>query len=125
MGSCLSSSSANGGVAVQTQPQSKKSKPKSFQGKGNRLGSANEAPTEQSIGRRSEKTNIKNDDVPAKRVDTNLSDSEREKQRDARLAAAENRLKKQSGGSTKPKKKNTGSLPLKGPNTEPLMRWTS
>lgn len=49
-----------------------------------------------------------------------MSDSDRERQREARLAAAEQRLKKQGG---LPKKEKKSTAPLTGPNSEPLMRW--
>ena len=51
----------------------------------------------------------------------NLTDSDRDRIRADRAAAAEARLKKQNLGVKKPKKKDIP--PLRGPNTEPAMRW--
>jgi len=62
------------------------------------------------------------DDVPTPIYDQNLTEEERAKIRADRAAAAEARLQK-SGD--KKKKKATNSAPLTGPNTQPLMRWTS
>jgi hypothetical protein len=63
----------------------------------------------------------RDDETPKPVVDENLTDEERAKIRADRAKAAEARLKKTTG---KPKKKkNTDAAPLKGPNTEPLMRW--
>lgn len=88
---------------------------------GNRLGSANDpSPYYTAANSGAKKSKV---DLPAKRVDPSLSESERDRQREARLAAAEKR-QKASGVSTKKKKQNQ-SQPLRGPNTEPLMRWTA
>jgi hypothetical protein len=61
------------------------------------------------------------DDTPEPVYDKNMTDEERAKIRADRAAAAEARLKLKAA---KPKKKKN-SAPLTGPNTEPLMRWTS
>jgi hypothetical protein len=68
--------------------------------------------------------NIKNTDecLPAPIVDPTLTDEERERQRQTRLAAAAARQKKQGGP---PKKEKKSTAPLTGPNSEPLMRWTA
>ena len=63
------------------------------------------------------------DDIPDPVYDFNLSDEQRAKLRADRAAAAEARLKKQTGG--KKPKKTEAPAPLKGPNSEPLMRWTA
>jgi len=62
------------------------------------------------------------DDVPDPVYNPNLDDAERAKIRADRAAAAEARLKKNSGGK-KPKK--TTAPPLTGPNSKPLMQWTA
>ena len=168
MGSCMSSSSGDGGVSA--QPKSK-SKTKAFQGtvsilfvlvwfldraeplffhqyicdwiqkaesqtaahnflivwfhvsnpQGNRLGSANEPPPTSSAVSGNSKPDT---DLPAKRVDPSLTQSDRDRQREARLAAAEKR-QKASGVSTKKKKPTNPSQPLRGPNSEYHMRWTA
>ena len=67
-----------------------------------------------------------NDDdanLPPPQHDPNLSDSMREQQRRDRLAAAEARMKKHQTGKTK--SKNASGAPLRGPNSEPLMRWNA
>ena len=88
---------------------------------GNRLGSAND-PKPQSAAANTGSPNH-DVDLPAKRVDPSLTNSVRDRQREARLAAAEKR-QKASGVSTK-KKKTTQNQPLRGPNTEPLLRWNA
>lgn len=117
----MSSKSGDGGVAVQR----KNSKTKAFEGAGHRLGSTNEPPPHTG-GVAGRNTKHENDNLPAKRVDPSLSDSERAKQREARLAAAKKR-EKASGGTAKKKKKATGNNPqaLRGPNTKPLLRWNA
>jgi len=119
----MSSNSGDGGVATQAQTQQRKpkSKTKAFQGTGNRLGSANDPPPHSATASAGSPNH--DVDLPAKRVDPSLTTSERERQRVARLAAAEKR-QKASGVSTK-KKKTTQNQPLRGPNTEPLMRWNA
>ena len=88
---------------------------------GHRLGAANEetplaAPSGQGVDRGDENT-------PKPRVDPKVTDSERDNQRAERVAAAEARLKKQ-GGPPKKKKENKDA-PLTGPNSKPLMTWTT
>ena len=79
------------------------------------------------VFRKTKKNNNNGDnEIPTPRVDPALSDPERFQQRDARLAAAEQRMKQNNPTSTKKKKKtNNTAAPLKGPNSKPLMRWTS
>lgn len=70
----------------------------------------------------------KGEALPAPIVDTNLTEEERLRIRAERAAAAEARLKK-IGNDKKNKstagKRNNNSSPLRGPNSEPLMRWTA
>jgi hypothetical protein len=83
------------------------------------LGTANDAGQQQEPA--SSKM-ARGGDIPPEPVfDPNLTDEQRENQRTDRLAAVEARLKKQGGQA--PKKKKTTNTELKGPNTEPLMRW--
>lgn len=83
----------------------------------------------QRLGTTSEQSNLvppsraaiqRDENIPEPILDPNLTDEQREEARKARLAAVEARLKKQGGP---PKKKPTNNAPLKGPNSEPLMRW--
>jgi hypothetical protein len=69
------------------------------------------------MGRRGE------EDIPKPIRNPNLTDAEREQQRLDRLAAVEARLKKQGATTQAKKKKPDASEPLRGPNTEPLMKW--
>ena len=96
----------------------KKSK---FEGPGHRLGSAGEEGLPLStLSTRNPKE--ENDHEP--RVDSKLTNDERETQRAQRLAAAEKRLKA-SQGKTSNKKKSTDTKPLRGPNSQNTMRWTA
>jgi len=95
---------------------------------GNRLGSAYEhdQQKQQKQQQSTSKISNNNDDpanLPAPRKDPSLSEAERSQQRDARLAAIEKRMP----GATAAKKKKkppSNSEPLRGPNSQPLMRWT-
>jgi hypothetical protein len=64
--------------------------------------------------------------IPEPAMDPNLNDDERAKIRADRAAAAEARLKKLGGGGKKKKSTaNANNQPLKGPNSENLMRWNA
>ena len=67
---------------------------------------------------------MERDETPAPTFDENLTPKERAKIRADRAAAAEARIKAQ-GGNPKPKKKDTSSQPLRGPNTQNTMTWTA
>ena len=102
-------------------------KTKSFQGEGRRLGTVNEAafgsgaaPTTMPIQRGGQ-----DDSLPQPSVDPNLDEAQRKKIRADRAVAAEARLKKQKIPGQKKTKKKAAGEPLRGPNSEPLMRWTS
>mmetsp|Transcript_2950 Transcript_2950/g.3958 ORF Transcript_2950/g.3958 Transcript_2950/m.3958 type:complete len:124 (-) Transcript_2950:1127-1498(-) len=123
MGNCCPSSSSDeqqvltrGGQRVQA-----------FRGEGHRLGTVDEthfqsSPTTANNIDREDKPNIT---APAPVVvDSNMTEEERAKVRADRAAAAEARLKKQ-GGVVKQKKKPSNNEPLRGPNSQPTMRWTS
>ena len=105
---------------------------------GNRLGSAyeeeghvnNNSNNENSKNVQKKNSNKDNDDIPRPRVDPTLTDSDRIRQRDERLAAVEQRMEQnnnnpQSNKQKKKKKKQDTGAPLKGPNSEPLMRWNA
>ena len=86
---------------------------------GHRLGTAAER-----VDAKPDKEQMNRDDAtntPAPVVDDNLTEEERAKIRADRAKAAEARLKQVTG--KKKKKKTTDAAPLRGPNTEPLMRW--
>jgi hypothetical protein len=85
--------------------------------KGHRLGTATESSKPSS-----EAANTLQDDTPEPIYDPSLTDEQREKIRADRAAAAEARLKK---AAAKPVKKSKDSSPLRGPNSQPLMRWTA
>ena len=93
--------------------------------KGHRLGTANE------IENRTYNNNNINDydnnkhDIPKPIIDENLTDTDREKIRADRAAAAEARLKKQ-GLPIKPKKTPPvdPNAPLRGPNSKSTMTWS-
>mmetsp|Transcript_6201 Transcript_6201/g.13368 ORF Transcript_6201/g.13368 Transcript_6201/m.13368 type:complete len:132 (-) Transcript_6201:625-1020(-) len=131
MGGCLgclnpNSRAVQSGAAMQSSSQ--RGQQNSFQGKGNRLGSAYEhdQQKQQKQQQSTSKISNNNDDpanLPAPRKDPSLSEAERSQQRDARLAAIEKRMP----GATAAKKKKkppSNSEPLRGPNSQPLMRWT-
>mmetsp|Transcript_324 Transcript_324/g.506 ORF Transcript_324/g.506 Transcript_324/m.506 type:complete len:119 (-) Transcript_324:231-587(-) len=105
-----------------TPPSSRGQSQRVFSGQGHRLGSANDGgsygapPPNMQIGGRK-------DDVPDPIVDPNLDDDIRDLRRAEAARAAEERAKKLGG--TKPKKKPKNQEPLRGPNSEPLMRWTA
>lgn len=58
-------------------------------------------------------------------VDPSLTDADREKIRADRAAAAEARMKKQGLNPKQKKKPSNSGEPLRGPNSEPLMRWNA
>jgi len=95
-----------------------------FAGEGRRLGTAQERQTA-AVDTQINTEEIPNT-IPPVQYDPNLTEDDRERIRAERAAAAEARLKKQTGGVTaKQKKSTTETQPLKGPNSEPLMRWTA
>ena len=89
---------------------------------GNRLGSANDPPPQLSAAAARSGSSRDKVNLPEKRIDPSVTESDRARQREAVLAAAEKR-QKAGGVSTKKKKKPKNTQPLRGPNTEPLMRW--
>lgn len=112
MGNCCCASTSN-------RQSSSGGGSKSFQGQGHRLGSAAEtsavyaAPSSQRIEEK--------DTLPEPLVDPKLDPEIRRLRRTEAARAAEERANKNGGG--KPVKKKTNQEPLRGPNSEPLMRW--
>ena len=92
--------------------------PRAFSGTGHKLGSSSE-----NLSASSGRSNFAAT-TPAEKivVNPNISDEERDRARLERLAAAEERIKAK-GGDPNPKKKKEVAKGLKGPNSEPLMRW--
>jgi hypothetical protein len=68
---------------------------------------------------------VGDDVIPEPLFDKSLSDDDRAKIRADRAAAAEARIKKQGGTITNKKSTSASSSPLRGPTSEPLMRWTA
>jgi len=98
---------------------------KKFEGEGHRLGTGQERTAQLSSAAIS-RPDDEDGTTPEPRHDQNLTDADRERIRAERAAAAEARLKKQAGTSAaKSNKKSIETEPLRGPNSQPLMRWTA
>eukprot|EP00984_Skeletonema_dohrnii_P014801 scaffold6291_cov159-Skeletonema_dohrnii-CCMP3373.AAC.1 len=94
-----------------------------FEGEGHRLGTADEAAQ-----RATAKTSgAKNETQPFQPyTDKLLSDEDRARIREERLAATEARLSKEAKKEMKTKKKKPSSdEPLRGPNSKNTLRWTA
>lgn len=91
-----------------------------FASQGQRLGSSN---NENAYGGGVPRQMKSNPPAPVI-TNTNLNDGDRAELRAQRAAAAEARMKKQGIKPGKKPKKQTGE-PLRGPNSQPLMRWTT
>mmetsp|Transcript_25021 Transcript_25021/g.49928 ORF Transcript_25021/g.49928 Transcript_25021/m.49928 type:complete len:102 (+) Transcript_25021:57-362(+) len=91
-----------------------------FEGEGHRLGTADEAAQ-----RAAAKTSgAKNEFQPY--TDKLLTDEDRARIREERLAATEARLSKEAKKEMKTKKKKPSSdEPLRGPNSKNTLRWTA
>ncbi|GMH64581.1 hypothetical protein TL16_g09679 [Triparma laevis f. inornata] len=94
-----------------------KSGTKAFSGQGHALGSTNTPSSSYGTGGRAPER------LPDPIVNPNLAQSDRDRIRAERAAAAEQRLKN-AGGEVKKKKKKKDTGDLRGPNSEPLMRWS-
>mmetsp|Transcript_15628 Transcript_15628/g.35984 ORF Transcript_15628/g.35984 Transcript_15628/m.35984 type:complete len:111 (-) Transcript_15628:121-453(-) len=94
----------------------------SFGGEGHRLGTAGEDKDARSA-RAAAVEGRQNKPEYQPYTDERLSDSDRERIRRERLAAAEGRLTKQEKKAMKAKKKS--DAPLRGPNSQNTMRWTA
>ena len=96
-----------------------------FQGEGHRLGTADEAAR----GGGTSKQTAGATPSPQQfepYTDNLLSDDDRARIREERLAAAEGRLSKEAKKEMKTKKKKPSSdEPLRGPNSQNTLRWTA
>ncbi|GMH76629.1 hypothetical protein TrVE_jg5787 [Triparma verrucosa] len=90
---------------------------KAFSGKGHALGTTDAPSSSYGTGGRAPER------LPDPIVNPNLDQSDRDRIRAERAAAAEKRLK-DAGGDVKKKKKKKDTSPLRNPNAEPLMRWS-
>lgn len=97
------------------------SKRSKFEGEGHRLGTADEAAQ----GATAAKTTTPTQQFQPY-TDKLLTDDDRARIREERLAAAEARLSKDAKKEMKTKKKKPSSdEPLRGPNSQNTMRWTA
>ena len=102
------------------------SKRNKFQGEGHRLGTADEAAR----GATSKQTTAGENATPQQQfkpyTDNLLTDDDRARIREERLAAAEGRLSKEAKKEMNTKKKKPSSdEPLRGPNSQNTLRWTA
>ena len=94
-----------------------------FEGEGHRLGTADEATA---AAQRSKSSGTSPTSQYQPYTDKRLTDEERARIREERLAAAESRLSKEVKKEMKTKKKKPASdEPLRGPNSQNTMRWTA
>ena len=102
------------------------SKRAAFGGEGHRLGSADEQRTDRADrAAAAEKRYTDQPVTPEPYTDEQLTDEQRAQIREERLAAAEGRLTKEGKKNMKKKKKPSSDEPLRGPNSQNTMRWTS
>jgi len=94
-----------------------------FGGEGHRLGSADEQRADRAA-RAAAAENRYTDQPPEPYTDDKLTDEQRAQIREERLAAAEGRLTKEEKKNMK-KKEKPSDAPLRGPNSQNTMRWTS
>lgn len=93
-----------------------------FAGPGYKLGSSGDLASSTGRGGNSLAATAPTEGSQRIVVNPNVDDEERERLRRERAAAAEERIKAK-GGDPNPKKKKVDTG-LKGPNSEPLMRWS-
>mmetsp|Transcript_19729 Transcript_19729/g.40967 ORF Transcript_19729/g.40967 Transcript_19729/m.40967 type:complete len:124 (-) Transcript_19729:160-531(-) len=96
-------------------------KTKAFSGAGNRLGTSN-VPSNAPSASYGTSNQQQQPVIPDPIVNPNLSQTDRDRIRMERAQAAEKRLKAMGGD--KKKKKKVKDNTLRGPNSEPLMRWS-
>jgi hypothetical protein len=102
-----------------------------FEGEGHRLGTADEDRAARggggsSGGGKTQQQQQQQSSSYEPYTDKRLTDEERAKIREERLAAAEGRLTKDQKKQMKTKKKKPDSdEPLRGPNTQNNLRWTA
>lgn len=99
-----------------------KSKRHEFAGEGHRLGTASEAREARSAAAAAAEGRAEQIHEPY--TDERLTDDERAKLREERLAAAEARMTKEEKKQMAQKKKKSDA-PLRGPNSQNTMRWTA
>ena len=98
------------------------SRSKSFGGEGHRLGTASENRDERSEAAAASERRVEPIHEPYK--DEKLSDEDRAKLREERLAAVEARMTIEEKKQMNQKKKKSDA-PLRGPNSQNTMRWTA
>ncbi len=92
-------------------------------GEGHRLGTADELRRAKVV--RAAEDNFTTDQTPTPYTDATITEEERAKIREQRLAAAEGRLTKEERNAIKKKKTTQNDTPLRGPNSQNTMRWTA
>ncbi len=93
-------------------------------GEGHRLGTADEQRRAKVV-RAMGDGNFTTDQTPTPYTDAKITEEERAKIREERLAAAEGRLTKEERNAMKKKKTKHNDTPLRGPNSQNTMRWTA
>ena len=96
-----------------------------FAGQGHRLGTASDERDARAAQTAAAKQRLAVEQTHEPYTDIKLSEEERAKIRAERSAAAEARMTKEEKRHMKQKKKDTSDEPLRGPNTQNTMRWTS
>ena len=97
-----------------------------FGGEGHRLGSADEQRADRAARAAAAESRYTDQPTPVEPyTDDKLTDEQRAQIREERLAAAEGRLTKEDKKNMKKKKKPSSDEPLRGPNSQNTMRWTS
>ena len=104
---------------------SKRSSSAAFGGEGHRLGSADEQRADRAARAAAAEQRYTDQPTPEPYTDDKLTDEQRAQIREERLAAAEGRLTKEEKKNMKKKKKPSSDQPLRGPNSQNTMRWTS
>ena len=108
--------------------RSRRNSGSAFGGEGRRLGTADEQNRDARAARAAaaEKRSLKDHGHdPEPYIDDQITDDDRARIREERLAATEGRLTKQEKKAMNQKKKTSSDAPLRGPNTKNTMTWTS
>jgi len=92
---------------------------------GHRLGTVGETSSRYGADGANNQRSRPEDNLPAPTYDPNLNAQERTELRAARAAAAEERMKQSGVPKAKKKPKPSSSEPLRGPNSQNMMRWTA
>lgn len=96
-----------------------------FEGEGHRLGTADEERDARAAGALAAEARLGGANDLEPYTDDRLSDEDRARLREERLAAVEGRLTKEDKKAMKQKKKPKSDEPLRGPNSQSTMRWTA